>query len=116
LLADINARVRRYTRAPEAAAFLHRYGEPSPRLQIPMMSVHTTRDPTVPLFHEDLLAQVLSSPLLIQRRVDRYGHDAFTAGELMVHFNDLVNFANAQHRDHDDDVVAGGALAGARQP
>jgi hypothetical protein len=48
--------------------------------------------------------------------VDRYGHDAFTPGELMVHFNDMVNFANAQHGNHDDDVVAGGALAGARQP
>jgi pimeloyl-ACP methyl ester carboxylesterase len=116
LLADINARVRRYTREPEAAAFLQRYGEPSPRLRIPMLSLHTTRDPTVPVFHEDLLAQVLASPLLIQRRVDRYGHDAFTAGELMVHFNDLVNFAQAQHRDGDDDLVAGGALAGARQP
>jgi pimeloyl-ACP methyl ester carboxylesterase len=116
LLADINTRVRRYTRAPEAAAFLQRYGEPTSRLRIPMMSLHTTRDPTVPLFHEDLLAQVLSSPQLIQRRVERYGHDAFTPGELMVHFNDLVNFANAQHRDHDDDLVAGGASAAGRQP
>lgn len=116
LLADINARVHRYTRAPEAAAFLQRYGEPTPRLRIPMLSLHTTRDPTVPVFHEDLLAQVISSPLLIQRRVERYGHDAFTAGELMVQFNDLVNFANAQHRDRDDDLVAGGALAGGRQP
>jgi len=116
LLADINARVRRYTRAPQAAAFLQRFGEPSPRLRIPMLSLHTTRDPTVPLFHEDLLAQELSSPLLIQRRVDRYGHDAFTAGELMVHFNDLVNFANAQHHHDDDDLVAGGAQAAGRQP
>jgi pimeloyl-ACP methyl ester carboxylesterase len=116
LLADINTRVRRYTRAHEAAEFLRRYGEPTSRLRIPMLSLHTTRDPQVPVFHEDLLAQELSSPLLIQRRVDRYGHDTFTAGELMVHFNDLVNFANAQHGHHDDDVVAGGALAGERQP
>jgi len=117
LLADINTRVPRYTRAPEAAEFLQRFGEPTSRLRIPMLSLHTSRDPTVPVFHEDRLAQVLSSPLLIQRRVERYGHDTFTAGELMVHFNDLVNFANAQHRNHDDDdLVAGGALAGERQP
>jgi hypothetical protein len=116
LLADINTRVHRYTRAPEAAAFLQRYGEPSPRLRIPMLSLHTTRDPTVPVFHEDLLAQVISSPLLVQRRVERYGHDAFTAGELMVQLNDLVNLANAQHRDRDDDLVAGAAPDAGRQP
>jgi pimeloyl-ACP methyl ester carboxylesterase len=116
LLTDINTRVHRYTRAPEAAAFLQRYGEPSPRLRIPMLSLHTTRDPQVPVFHEDLLAQVIASPLLIQRRVERYGHDAFTAGELMVHFNDLVNFAQTQQRDRDDDLVARGALAAGREP
>jgi pimeloyl-ACP methyl ester carboxylesterase len=116
LLTDINTRVRRYTRAPEATAFLRRYGEPSPELRIPMMSLHTTRDPTVPVFHEDRLAQVISSPLLIQRRVERYGHTTFTAGELMVHFNDLVNFSRLQHRHHDDDLVAGGQQGAERQP
>ena len=120
LLTDINTRVRRYTRASDATRFLRRYGEPSPRLQIPMMSLHTTRDPQVPVFHEDKLAQVISSPLLIQRRDDRYGHCTFTAGELMVHFNDLVNFARSQHRRHDhdddDDLVAGGSLAAGSQP
>lgn len=117
LLADINSRVRRYTRAPEATAFLRRYGEPAPDIRIPMMSLHTTRDPQVPVFHEDRLAQVNSSPLLIQRRDERYGHCTFTAGELMVHFNDLVNFARSQHRrHHDDDLVAGGDQGAERQP
>ena len=113
LLADINARVKRYTRAPEAALFLDQYGEPSPTLRIPLMTLHTSRDPVVPATHEDRLAQVITSPLLIQRRVDRYGHVAFSAGELMVHFNDLVNFANANDREHgqehDDDIVAVGS-------
>lgn len=113
LIADINARVKRYTRAPEAALFLDQYGEPSPTLRIPLMTLHTSRDPVVPATHEDRLAQVITSPLLIQRRVDRYGHVAFSAGELMVHFNDLVNFANANDREHgqehDDDIVAVGS-------
>ena len=80
-----------------------------------MMTLHTMRDPVVPVFHEDLLAQVATGPNLIQRRVDRYGHTPFSAGELMPHFNDLVNFARAQrHHDHDDDdddVVAAGSAA-----
>ena len=105
LVADINARVARYTRSAAADQFLRRYGEPSPRLRIPLLSLHTTRDPVVPAWHEDRLAQVVSSPLLIQRRVDRYGHCPFSAGELMVHFNDLVNFANTVDKD-DDDLVA----------
>jgi|SRR5262245_2964557 len=115
LVADINARVRRYTRAPEATAFLRRYGEPSPRLRIPMLSLHTTRDPQVPVFHEDRLAQVISSPLLIQRRDERYGHCTFTAGELMVHFHDLVSFSRSQRWDRDDDLVAGESGSGGQR-
>jgi pimeloyl-ACP methyl ester carboxylesterase len=104
LVADINSRVARYTRSAVAQRFLARFGEPSPRLRVPLLSLHTTRDPVVPVFHENTLAQVISSPLLIQRRVERYGHCPFSAGELMVHFNDLVNFANQVKRD--DDLVA----------
>jgi len=118
LVTDINHRVARYTRTRGAAEFLQRYGEPSSRLRSPMMTLHTMRDPVVPLFHEDLLAQVAASPNLIQRRIDRYGHTPFSAGELMPHFNDLVNFARAQrHHDHDDDddddddAVAAGSSA-----
>jgi len=115
LVADINTRVARYTRTHEAAEFLERWGEPSRRLRIPMLTLHTTRDPVVPLFHEDLLAQVASGPNLIQRRIERYGHTPFSAGELMPHFNDLVNFARSQrHHDDDDDVVAIGPIQGAR--
>lgn len=105
--ADINARVRRYHREPEAASFLARYGEPHPGLEMPLLTLHTTRDPVVPVFHEDLLAQRVAGPLLIQRRVDRYGHCTFTTGELMIHFNDLVQFANERHR-HEDLVAEGG--------
>jgi hypothetical protein len=122
LLTDINARVARYTRTHDAGEFLERWGEPSHRLRIPMMTLHTTRDPVVPVFHEDLLAQVASGANLVQRRVDRYGHTPFSAGELMPHFNDLVNLARAKHHhdhdddDHDDDVVAGGSAAVALPP
>jgi pimeloyl-ACP methyl ester carboxylesterase len=115
LLTDINTRVARYTRTRGAAAFLQRFGEPTRRLRIPLMTLHTMRDPVVPVFHEDLLAQVALGPNLVQRRVDRYGHTPFSAGELMPHFNDLVNLARAQRHDddhdHDDGVVAGGTVA-----
>ena len=37
-----------------------------------MMTLHTMRDPVVPVFHEDLLAQVASGPNLVRRSVDRF--------------------------------------------
>jgi hypothetical protein len=85
------------------------------------LTLHTSRDPVVPVFHEDLLTQVASGPNLIQRRADRYGHTPFSAGELMPHFNDLVNFARAQRHHHDDDdddddhAVAVGGSPGRRR-
>lgn len=113
LVADINARVARFTRTREAEQFLRRFGEPSPRLRVPLMSLHTSRDPVVPAWHEDRLRQVVTSPLLVQRMVDRYGHCTFSAGELMVHFNDLVNFANDAERakGREDERGSGGEVA-----
>jgi alpha-beta hydrolase superfamily lysophospholipase len=99
LLDDINARVARYAIAPDAAAYLERYGEPSGPFRIPVLTLHHSRDPVVPVFHEDLLAQVAAGPNLEQRRFDAYGHTTFTAGELMTNFADLVGRAHA--RDHD---------------
>lgn len=121
LVTDINNRVARHTRTRGAAEFLERWGEPSRRLRTPTLTLHTSRDPVVPVFHEDLLTQVASGPNLIQRRADRYGHTPFSAGELMPHFNDLVNFARAQRHHHDDDgddddhAVAVGGSPGRRR-
>jgi pimeloyl-ACP methyl ester carboxylesterase len=98
LIDDLNARVARYTRSPEAAAFLARFGEPAGRFRIPILSLHTTRDPVVPFFHEDLLGQVAAGRWLMQRSVDRYGHCNFTVGELMSNFDELVRWANRRRR------------------
>jgi len=114
LVDDINARVERHARARQAARFLREFGEPESRLRVPMLTLHTTRDPVVPVFHEDMLAQEISSPNLVQRRVDRYGHTPFNAAELMPHFQDLVNMASRPHHDDDhdddDDLIAGPPL------
>ena len=57
-----------------------------------------TRDPVVPFFHEDLLAQVATGPWLVQRNIDRYGHCNFTVGELMVNFDELVSWVHSRRR------------------
>ena len=98
LIDDINARVARYTRTPAAAEFLARFGEPEGLFRIPILSLHTTRDPVVPFFHEDLLGQVAAGRWLQQRNIDRYGHCNFTVGELMVNFDELVSWAHSRRR------------------
>jgi pimeloyl-ACP methyl ester carboxylesterase len=95
---DINARVARYSVHPDAARFLERFGEPNGRFRIPVISLHTTRDPVVPAFHEDLLSRECSGPMLIQRLTDRYGHVGYSPGELIAEFNALVNWAGSRHK------------------
>ena len=98
LLDDINARVARYARGPQASEFLARFGEPAGAFSVPVMTLHTTRDPVVPYFHEGLLAQVAASPNLIQHGVDRYGHIRFTTGELMSQFDEMVRWSESRRK------------------
>lgn len=98
LLDDINARVARYSITPESAKFLERFGEPRGPFRIPVIALHTSRDPVVPVFHEDLLAQVAAGPMLVQHRVERYGHCTFSAGELMSEFRELVSRVGRRHK------------------
>ena len=98
LLDDINARVARYTRGSEATAFFTRYGEPKGPFRIPVMALYTSRDPIVPEFHEAMLAKVAAGPMLLQDRIDAYGHCTFTAGELAMNFEQMVEWS--QHRHH----------------
>ena len=95
LIEAINTRVARYTPASDALAFLAHYGEPSGGLSMPVLTLHTTRDPVVPFFHEGLLGKVAGGPWLLQRSVDRYGHDAFSTGELMTNFESLVGWVSS---------------------
>jgi pimeloyl-ACP methyl ester carboxylesterase len=93
LLADLNARVMRFTETPDAANYLARYYEPTGELSIPVLSIHTTRDPVVPFFHESVygarVAAAGSSGLLSQRSISRYGHCTFTIGEMTNAFSAL---------------------------
>jgi pimeloyl-ACP methyl ester carboxylesterase len=94
LIDDINARVARYTRTPDATAYLVHYGEPAGTLRIPVLTLHTTRDPVVPIWHELLLGQADAGDWLLQRQVARYGHDTCTLAEMMTGFADLVTWAD----------------------
>lgn len=93
-MAALNAGIGRYTLAPNAANWLEHNTEPSGSLGIPVVTLHTNRDPVVPTFHEAILAAKTaaagSSGNLLQRTVDRYGHCTFTGAEMLTALGDLA--------------------------
>lgn len=95
----INACVTRYSITPDAGAFLRRNYEPDGALSVPVLTLHNTRDPVVPLFHEaryrDKVAQRGRLAYLLQRSKDSYGHVNFSGPELLGAFADLVAWASS---------------------
>jgi pimeloyl-ACP methyl ester carboxylesterase len=95
-LAAANAGAERYTTSPDAANYLQQYFEPSGNLRIPTLTLHTTRDPVVPAWHEPLYAAKAaaagSTANLVQRSVNRFGHCTFTGAETLQAFGDLVGW------------------------
>lgn len=92
-----DASVERFTSTPDAERYYDRYYEPEGTFEVPVLSLHTTRDPLVPVEHEDRLAASAAaagnSDLLVQRTVDRFGHCTFTDEEVIQSFLDLVEWA-----------------------
>jgi pimeloyl-ACP methyl ester carboxylesterase len=99
LLLAINAGVERYDATADATEYVQHYFDPSGALQVPVLTLHTTLDPVVPLIHElvyrEIVAAAGASDLLVQRQVPRYGHCTFTNEELNAAFLDLVTWVEA---------------------
>jgi pimeloyl-ACP methyl ester carboxylesterase len=98
ILGPLNTGVARFRSTADARAWMDHYGEPSGELRIPVLTIHNTRDPVVPFFHEALLADAVSargfSDNLVQRSKNSYGHSAFTPDELLQNFQDLVHWVD----------------------
>jgi pimeloyl-ACP methyl ester carboxylesterase len=90
--AALNAGVARFAADPAARAALGRFetsGDPA----TPISIIHTTGDPIVPFFHQPLYADKAAtagrSELLERQDVERFGHCAFTSGEILAAFGAL---------------------------
>jgi pimeloyl-ACP methyl ester carboxylesterase len=81
----LNDGVQRFEATPDAAYYLEHWYQPSGKLAIPVVTLHTTRDGAVPFFHEAAYAGLVSaagrSDMLLQLPVDAFGHCAFTVPE-----------------------------------
>jgi pimeloyl-ACP methyl ester carboxylesterase len=95
--AALNAGVDRFASTPDAMNFGEHYYQPDGNLSIPVLTLHTTRDPGVPLWHEAIYADIVAaqgrSDWLVQRSFDRFGHCTFTLPEQVTALEDLVRWA-----------------------
>jgi pimeloyl-ACP methyl ester carboxylesterase len=102
---SVDALVRRYAAAPDAVNYLQHYYTPTGTISSPMVTLHTTRDPVVPLFHESIYGSLAPADWLVQRTVDRFGHCAFNQQEVLTAFDDLVRWVNEGVRPSGGDAT-----------
>lgn len=96
----VNAHVARYTADPSGANYLNRYYTPTGDIRIPVLALHTSWDPTNPVFHEaafhDKVIAVGKGGNLVQRFYPAYGHTtALPTGVIVQNFLDMVNWVTS---------------------
>jgi pimeloyl-ACP methyl ester carboxylesterase len=91
----LNAGIGRWQGSPDALGYVARYYTPTADLRVPVQTLHSDRDPVVPVWHETLYAQRAiaqgTSDLLQQTTVSAYGHCAFTDGQVLTAFEQLLS-------------------------
>jgi hypothetical protein len=114
----INAGVKRIKADPQARITSGRYwyGIPSGRILVPVMSLHTTGDPFVPVNMEISYRQKVNAAgrgdLLVQRLIRRPGHCQFSDPELIQGFSDLTKWVAGGQKPKGEDVLGDISNAG----
>jgi len=102
LLNDARDGVERFSADRAALNYYQRNYAPTGRIGIPVLTLHTTRDPGIPFTHEGLFAATVDAAgrddLLLQRSIDRWGHCAFTPDEMQAAFAELVQWVTTGDR------------------
>ena len=90
----VSAGVQRFAADRAALNYYARNYTPTGRIGVPVLTLHTTRDPAIPFEHEaifhDTVASAGNSSLLVQRAINRWGHCAFTPAEVQTAFASLA--------------------------
>jgi fermentation-respiration switch protein FrsA (DUF1100 family) len=99
--AALNAGVARFQMPSNARTYLQHYYAPNGQLEIPVLTLHNTRDMIVPLGHEESYQQLVASAgcsdMLRQRTIERMDH-AFTTEETLSAFEELVAWCESLHQ------------------
>lgn len=97
VIAFVNASVGRFDATNHGLKYFDKYFMPDANLQGPTITLHTTRDPLVPVFHASAFGNAVNdagrSSLLLQRSVTAYGHCAFSTDDMVNAFTALASWA-----------------------
>jgi pimeloyl-ACP methyl ester carboxylesterase len=106
----LNAGVERVSGTFEGFEYLFKYYQPTGLVKIPTVTLHTTRDPLVPYWHEAVYHLLASERhregLLVQQSVNRFGHCEFQASEVVHAFSGLVGWVDYGIKPSGGDVTA----------
>jgi hypothetical protein len=88
--------VKRYASSPDAENYIKHYYLPTGKLKVPIMMLHSTRDPQVPYSHQLAYRQIVEAQgtenFLVQRGFEGFGHctPPISEEETLASFLELV--------------------------
>ncbi|HVO98903.1 MAG TPA: DUF6351 family protein [Bryobacteraceae bacterium] len=92
----VNSLIPRYTADPHALAYLREYYTPTGKIAKPMLAIHTSYDPLVPVSIPNTYATLVelagTQNLFVQQFVKHDGHCAILPEETSKGFSELVNW------------------------
>ncbi len=100
----LNDGVKRYTADPKAAEYIRTWYTPTGRLTHPMLAIHTSYDPLVPVRipdrYPELVEQTGSNAMFVQQYVKHDGHCAILPNEIAAGFSELRAWKDNGVRPH----------------
>jgi pimeloyl-ACP methyl ester carboxylesterase len=96
--AKTNAEIKRYAGDPKAQLYLRTYYTPTGRILNPMLAIHSSYDPLVPVWipntYQTITELAGDSNLLVQQYVNHDGHCAILPEEIRRGFSELREWKN----------------------
>jgi pimeloyl-ACP methyl ester carboxylesterase len=112
----VNAGVKRYSADPKALAYVRSYYTPTGKLTKPMLAIHTTYDPLVPVwipnYYQSVAEQAGAGSLFVQQYVRRDGHCTISPAETAQGFDALRAWAKSGVRPGAGDTTVPAAASG----
>jgi pimeloyl-ACP methyl ester carboxylesterase len=106
----VNSAIPRYAADPKAVAYLNSYYTPTGRIQKPMLAIHTSYDPLVPVYipnmYESTTESAGSGSLFVQQFVKHDGHCTILPGEISRGFAELREWKSSGVRPQGGEVPA----------
>jgi hypothetical protein len=105
----LNAAIPRYTGSPRAIAYLRSYYTPTGRILNPMLAVHTSYDPLVPVSIPNMYSSTVETAgterLFVQKYVKHDGHCNIQPDEISRAFAELREWKNKGERPQGGEVL-----------